>query len=77
MAGLSGIDVHAGIVATRPDLAPRYVLMSGDLLNPAIEAFTANHPVGLLAKPFDLETLDRVVRAAMVAGGATGDQPRG
>jgi CheY-like chemotaxis protein len=78
MAGLSGIDVHAALVASRPDLAGRYVLMSGDVLNPEIEAFAATYRVGLLAKPFDLETLDRVIRAAMAEPGpAGGDQPRG
>lgn len=78
MAGLSGIDVHAALVATRPELAGRYVLMSGDVLNPEIEAFAATNRVGLLAKPFDLETLDRVIRAAMAdPGSAGGDQPRG
>ncbi len=78
MAGLSGIDVHAALVASRPDLAGRYVLMSGDVLNPEIEAFAATNRVGLLAKPFDLETLDRVIRAAMAEPGSPGgDQPRG
>ena len=79
MAGLSGIDVHDAIVAARPDLAGRYVLMSGDVLNPEIEAFTARHRVGLLAKPFDLETLERTIRTAIDAGdgpgGLAGDPP--
>jgi PAS domain S-box-containing protein len=70
MAGLSGIDVHAGVVRQRPDLAARYVLMSGDVLNPDIEAFAAGHAVGILAKPFDLDTLDRVIRRAMAGDGA-------
>ncbi len=78
MAGLSGIDVHAALTRSRPDLATRYVLMSGDVLNPEIEAFASANRVGLLAKPFDLETLDRVIRDAM-AGADSADraQPRG
>jgi PAS domain S-box-containing protein len=78
MAGLSGIDVYAAITAARPALARRYVLMSGDVLNPAIEAFAAGHHVGVLAKPFDLDTLERVVRMASTADdeGSPG-QPRG
>ena len=78
MAGLSGIDIYAAITAARPALARRYVLMSGDVLNPAIEAFVADHHVGVLAKPFDFDTLERVVRMAMTADDeGPPDQPRG
>ena len=73
MVGLTGIDVHEAVVRTRPDLVPRYVLMSGDVLNPAIATFAASQQVGLLAKPFDLETLDRTIRLAM--GGPAADEP--
>ena len=71
--GQSGIDAFERIVDTRPDLADRFVMMSGDVLNPALEAFASEHRVGLLAKPFDLETLERVLRhVALAAGQARG-----
>ena len=44
-------------------------MMSGDILDPHLEAFTAEHPMAVLAKPFDLDTLDRTVRAVMEASG--------
>lgn len=73
MPGMSGIEVYEAIVATRPDLGPRFVMMTGDLLDPALESFAASHQMTRLAKPFDLETLDRTLRSVM--GGT--DQPRG
>ena len=69
MAGMSGIDAFTAILAQRPDLAPRVALMSGDVTDPRLEAFTAEHPVAILAKPFDLDTLDRTIRAVMAATG--------
>ena len=62
MAGMSGIDAVTAILAQRPDLAPRFVLMSGDVTDPTSRGLR-EHPVGLLAKPFDLDTLDRTIRA--------------
>ena len=83
----SGIDVYEAIVAARPADAARFVLMSGDVLDPTLEAFSSATGVGLLAKPFDLETLDRTVRGLLPAsddpgaGDATASgaaaQPRG
>jgi CheY-like chemotaxis protein len=71
MAGLTGIDVHAAIVERRPDLAARYVLMSGDVLNPAIEAFVAANPMPLLAKPFELDALERIIRSVSITADRT------
>ena len=50
-------------------------MMSGDMLNPALAAFVADHGVALLAKPFDL----RRALAEIVARPASGTaaQPRG
>ena len=73
LAGMTGPEVYEAVVAIRPDLADRFVMMSGDLLDPALEALAAERPVTLLGKPFDLDTLDRTIRAVM---GATG-QDRG
>jgi CheY-like chemotaxis protein len=69
MPGVSGVDAYEALIATRPDLAPRLVLMSGDVLDPAVEAFATRHAVRLLAKPFDLDTLDGTIRAVMAATG--------
>ena len=69
LAGMTGPEAYAAVVAIRPDLAERFVMMSGDVLDPALEALAAEHPVTLLGKPFDLDTLDRTIRAVM---GATG-----
>jgi CheY-like chemotaxis protein len=68
MVGMTGTEVFDAIVALRPDLERRFVFMSGDVLNPELSAFVARRGVGLLAKPFDLDTvrqtLDRVLSRA-------------
>jgi len=69
MPGVSGVEAYEALVASRPDLAPRLVLMSGDVLDPALEAFATEHGVRLLAKPFELDTLDGTIRAVMAATG--------
>jgi CheY-like chemotaxis protein len=69
MVGMSGVDAYDAIVAQRPDLAGRVAMMSGDVLDPRLEAFTAEHPIAVLQKPFDLDTLDRTIRAVMEATG--------
>jgi two-component system cell cycle response regulator CpdR len=69
MAGMSGTEAFEAVVASRPDLAARVVMMSGDTLRPGLNAFAARYPVDVLAKPFDLDTLDRTIRAVMEATG--------
>ena len=73
MVGMSGIEVYEAVVGNRPDLATRFVMMSGDVLDPALEAFAATHEMTRLAKPFDLATLDHTLRGVM----SVGDQSRG
>jgi CheY-like chemotaxis protein len=65
MVGMSGIEVYEAVVANRPDLAPRFVMMSGDVLDPALEAFAADHEMTRLAKPFDLDALERTLRTVI------------
>jgi CheY-like chemotaxis protein len=69
MPGVSGTEAYDALIATRPDLATRLVLMSGDVLDPDLEAFATRHAVRLLAKPFDLDTLDETIRAVMSSTG--------
>ena len=69
MPGMTGIDVYDAVVAIRPEVARRFVVMSGDLIDPALETFAATHGLTRLAKPFDLDTLDRTLRAVIPDGG--------
>jgi PAS domain S-box-containing protein len=62
MAGMTGTEVFDALVSIRPELARRFVFMSGDVLNPELTAFAGHHAVALLAKPFDIETVGRTVR---------------
>ena len=71
MAGMNGTEVFEAVVAIRPELARRFVFMSGDVLNPQLREFVEQHGIGLLAKPFDLDTVHRTIRT-ILAGGAEG-----
>jgi CheY-like chemotaxis protein len=68
MAGMSGTAVYAAIAAVTPELAQRFVFMSGDVLNPELRTFATERGIALLAKPFDLAaiaaTVDRVLGRA-------------
>jgi len=72
MLGMSGVEVYEAIVAARPQLAGRFVFMSGDNLTPDLADFAAARGVRLLAKPLDLASVGRMVREIVAEA-----QPRG
>jgi PAS domain S-box-containing protein len=61
MAGLSGVEVYEATARIHPELAPAFVFMSGDVLNSELREFTARQGIALLAKPFDIDVVGRVV----------------
>jgi PAS domain S-box-containing protein len=61
MAGMSGTAFHVAVAEIDPWLARRFVFMSGDVLNPELSDFAASRGITLLAKPFDIESVDRTV----------------
>lgn len=61
MAGMTGIEAFEAVVAIRPELAQRWIFMSGDVLNPDLQAFAEARGIQLLAKPFDLSTVTAAV----------------
>ena len=65
MAGMAGTEVFDAIVAVRPELHGRFVFMSGDVLNPELTAFVEGRGIGLLAKPFDRDTVRRTLEAVL------------
>ena len=65
MAGMSGIAFHEGVAEIDPGLARRFVFMSGDVLNPELSAFALAQGITLLAKPFDIESVNRTISGLM------------
>ena len=66
MAGMSGTEVFEALVAIRPELERRFVFMSGDVFNPELRAFVEARGIGLLAKPFDRDTVRRTIESVLV-----------
>jgi len=67
MAGMSGTEFYEAAVNFRPELANRAVFMSGDVLNPDLRGFATQRGIRLLAKPFDIDAVIRVVREALAS----------
>ena len=66
LPGMSGIDLFERAVALRPDLGTRFVLLSGDPDDPDIAAFTRATGVPVLAKPFELASIEAAVRRVVL-----------
>ena len=64
MTGMTGMEVYRAVTAIRPELAERFVIMSGDTSETALASFAREHDVRLLAKPFDVASLRDMVRIA-------------
>jgi CheY-like chemotaxis protein len=67
MAGMSGTEFYEAAVEFRPGLARRVIFMSGDVLNPDLRGFATQRGIRLLAKPFDIDAVIRVVREVLAA----------
>ncbi len=77
MAGMSGTEFYEAAVSYRPELAQRAVFMSGDVLNPDLRGFATQRGIRLLAKPFDIDAVIRVVREALAAAAESDAASRG
>ncbi len=61
LSAMTGIDLHGAIVRLRPDLATRFLLITGDPGDPAVVAFAGRWRVPVLAKPFNLGLVPAIV----------------
>jgi PAS domain S-box-containing protein len=59
----SGEDVYSQVTTTRPELAERFVFMTGGAFTPRGRRFLESVPVEVLEKPFDLARLRALVTA--------------
>lgn len=62
MPGMDGVETYRAVAELRPELAGRTVMMSGDVLDPALRELNGAGGVRLLAKPFELEAVESVVQ---------------
>ncbi len=69
MPHISGIDLYRRVLEQRPDLAERFVFMTGGAVTPEAREFLARVRPPLLEKPFDMAELLAVVSAHMPESG--------
>jgi CheY-like chemotaxis protein len=62
--GPSGMDVYDQGLALNPDLAGRFILLSGDASATPVQEFLARTGAQLLEKPFELRALVRAIEQA-------------
>jgi signal transduction histidine kinase/ActR/RegA family two-component response regulator len=65
MPDVDGPHLYREVATRYPEARPRFVFMTGDLLGPATRDFLESTRAPRLAKPFDLETVRRVVVQAL------------
>ncbi len=77
MPQLDGPGLYREVLRRRPDLAPRFILMTGDALSPQIASFLETVDAPRIGKPFNPETILRVVHDAVAGGRAVPPAPKG
>ena len=61
MPGMSGMELHEQVQAQRPELARRFLFMSGGTFTDQASRFAARNAPRLIEKPFDLERLQQLI----------------
>lgn len=67
MPGIGGRDIFERIQHVRPELAGRFIIMSGDVLNPSLTDYARSHGIVLLPKPFNLTELRDALTRSLAA----------
>lgn len=62
MPGVDGIEVFRRVAACRPDIASRFVFMTGGAFTPEAREFVKQTPLVCLEKPFELHQIRDLVR---------------
>jgi DNA-binding NtrC family response regulator len=63
MPDLSGIDLYELCQTRRPDLASRFVFMTGGTFTPSSREFLDSLATACIEKPFDLHTIRNLVQS--------------
>ena len=62
MPGMSGIELYNTVKVKRPELAGRFIFITGDISDENTKAFLEENELSFLSKPFDQETLNQKVK---------------
>jgi CheY-like chemotaxis protein len=65
MGAMSGATFNDAVAEVAPDLARHFAFMTGDVTNPEIRSVAAARGISLLAKPFDIQSVERIVAAIL------------
>ena len=80
MPGMSGMELYEQVAAQRPELARRFLFMSGGTFTDRAARFAASNAQRLIEKPFDLDLLRQLIEGAAEAAdqapAATSDRKR-
>ena len=71
MPGMHGVELRARVERVAPELAARFVFMTGGILMPEVQALLDHTPSIVLAKPFDYGALRELIRRRVL-----GEAPR-
>lgn len=71
MPGMNGVELRERVERAAPEMAARFIFMTGGLLLPRVQALLENTPNLVLAKPFDYGALRELIRRRM-----PGERPR-
>jgi len=70
MPEVSGVDLYREVEAAWPELAPRFLFITGGAFTPAATAFLARVPNPQLTKPFSPRELDEAIQRHLATVGA-------
>jgi CheY-like chemotaxis protein len=65
MGAMSGATFNDAVADVAPNLARRFAFMTGDVSNPEIRSVAESRGIPLLAKPFDIASVERTVAAIL------------
>jgi len=65
MPRMSGTALYESVQRRQPGVAASFIMVSGDILNDALESFVARAQIPLLSKPFGAKTLDAALEQVM------------
>lgn len=70
MPGLDGPGLHRELSARRPELLPRIVFTTGDIMSDEVRKFLDRAGGQRLHKPFDIDDMRRAIRTVVEIGAA-------